>query len=273
MGRFMLSGGLLEPKHVEAIGPACWVWLLLISWERDKSRPGLVNGGEPVTTTMIEQALGLGKATVQRHLKSLRKRGYIVTEPVQGGQVIRIAKPKRWSEFAPATPLKSDHPSVVKNDHPGPSKMTTHPINIDHPTPSKMTRRPLNIDHPLSSDTARAVNSITQKNSQKGEPDDSEWGHWLQTVQLCYPTHRKDARGIQALLEQPFDRREVRKSFLDGLSVYLRSEEWKKAGGQFVPKLSNFIADTRWENPPTPQSRQDDPENGALPQFQLGEFA
>jgi predicted DNA-binding transcriptional regulator len=90
---FPVSSGLLEAKHVEAIGAAVWVFLVLVDWQTGDD--GLVARGEVIQSQAIAARLGVSDRAVRYHLTTLEAGEYIRRELVQQGWRIWIAKPKR----------------------------------------------------------------------------------------------------------------------------------------------------------------------------------
>jgi DNA-binding transcriptional ArsR family regulator len=60
---------------------------------------GFVLGGKPVSYHEIEEETGFNPRTLERWMRTLRDRGYIETEAVGGGVVIRITKAKKFQQF------------------------------------------------------------------------------------------------------------------------------------------------------------------------------
>jgi len=111
-----VSNGLLEPKHVRSIGPALWVFLLLLDKQTDDL--GTVNGGFPLKNQDIADRLGFGVQTVRDHLSRLRKAGYI-SEADEGCWRVVNAKSRR-RKIEPK-PRPERHTEAARDDHPEPS--------------------------------------------------------------------------------------------------------------------------------------------------------
>lgn len=94
-----LRGVLFEARHYERMGSAIWLfgWLVLRQTHQSGS-VGWVLGGAPVSYREIEEETGFNCRTLERWMKTLRQQGYIETDAVPGGLVIRIAKAKKFPQ-------------------------------------------------------------------------------------------------------------------------------------------------------------------------------
>ena len=95
-----LRGVLFEAQHHSRMGAAVWLygWLVLRQTHQSGSL-GWVLGGKPVSYREIEEETGFNPRTLERWMRTLRNRGYIETEAVGGGVVIRITKAKKFQQF------------------------------------------------------------------------------------------------------------------------------------------------------------------------------
>jgi DNA-binding transcriptional ArsR family regulator len=95
-----LRGVLFEAQHYSRMGAAVWLygWLVLRQTHQSGSL-GFVLGGKPVSYREIEEETGFNPRTLERWMRTLRDRGYIETEAVGGGVVIRITKAKKFQRF------------------------------------------------------------------------------------------------------------------------------------------------------------------------------
>jgi hypothetical protein len=95
-----LRGVLFEAQHYSRMGAAVWLygWLVLRQTHQSGSL-GFVLGGKPVSYREIEEETGFNPRTLERWMRTLRDRGYIETEAVGGGVVIRITKAKKFQQF------------------------------------------------------------------------------------------------------------------------------------------------------------------------------
>src|SRR5271168_1120326 len=95
-----LRGVLFEAQHYSRMGAAVWLygWLVLRQTHQSGSL-GWVLGGKPVSYREIEEETGFNPRTLERWMRTLRDRGYVETEAVGGGVVIRITKAKKFQQF------------------------------------------------------------------------------------------------------------------------------------------------------------------------------
>ncbi len=93
-----LRGVLFEARHFERMGSAVWLygWLVLRQTHQSEGL-GWVLGGAPVCYREIEEETGFNRRTLERWMHALRTYGYIQTEAVPGGVVIRITKAKKFA--------------------------------------------------------------------------------------------------------------------------------------------------------------------------------
>ncbi len=88
-----VSAGLLDPRHVKAIGTAVWTYLAVL--DKQTSSDGTVNHGDPIAAAKLGARMGLSQDTVLRHLERLQLAGYIHLTRQPYGWVIRVEKPKK----------------------------------------------------------------------------------------------------------------------------------------------------------------------------------
>eukprot|EP00697_Spironema_sp_BW2_P000545 gnl/Spiro4/10718_TR5709_c0_g1_i1.p1 gnl/Spiro4/10718_TR5709_c0_g1~~gnl/Spiro4/10718_TR5709_c0_g1_i1.p1 ORF type:complete len:313 (+),score=-48.84 gnl/Spiro4/10718_TR5709_c0_g1_i1:115-1053(+) len=85
---------LLDPKHVENMGPTVWLYM----WFLDKitavndNGVGKVLGGQPVTYAMIEPSLGISRRTYVEWVRILLEAKYINTLRAPTGLVVTVNK-------------------------------------------------------------------------------------------------------------------------------------------------------------------------------------
>jgi hypothetical protein len=86
--------GLLDPKHVAAIGEAIWIYLFLLnSVTKVKGEDGLVFGGAPFSISRVNEKIGkLDRMTYWRHMKRLEKAGYITVQRAMRGLIVTVTK-------------------------------------------------------------------------------------------------------------------------------------------------------------------------------------
>ena len=92
-----LRGVLFEAQHYRRMGAAVWLYGWLVLRQTHQHGPvGWVLGGAPVTYSEIEEETGFPSRTLERWMRTLRRCGYIETQAVPGGMVIRITKAKKF---------------------------------------------------------------------------------------------------------------------------------------------------------------------------------
>lgn len=93
-----LRGVLFEARHFERMGSAVWLYGWLVLRQTHQSGElGWVLGGAPVCYREIEEETGFNCRTLERWMRTLRVYGYIQTQAVPGGVVIRITKAKKFA--------------------------------------------------------------------------------------------------------------------------------------------------------------------------------
>ena len=135
---FGVSSGLLDAKHVRAIGEALWVFLALV--DRQTSEDGEVNAGRPLQVGEIAARLGVSRRTCERHLARLEGAGYIIRTRTSYGFVYSIRSPKKRFRKGHSRP----DTDVVSRDESRPDKyvgseavrpdtdVASQPIQIRH---------------------------------------------------------------------------------------------------------------------------------------------
>jgi len=137
-----ITNGLLDPKHVEAMGEAVWLYMWLVdkSTSQNENGEGKVLGNKPIVyENDIEPALGIPRRTYTRWISRLRNAGYIKTLRTPAGLIIVITKAKKRTKKGSA---KSAHHQIKKSDVPKtnippsdePNRPTDEPkTSIDEP--------------------------------------------------------------------------------------------------------------------------------------------
>ncbi len=94
-----LRGVLFEVRHYKRMGAAVWLygWLVLRQTHQTGSL-GWVLGGSPVSYREIEEETGFNCRTLERWMRTLRHHGYVETDAVPGGVVVRITKAKKFPQ-------------------------------------------------------------------------------------------------------------------------------------------------------------------------------
>jgi len=96
-----LRGVLFEARHYERMGSAVWLygWLVLRQ-TRQQGDVGWVLGGAPISYREIEEETGFNCRTLERWMHTLRANGYVETEAVPAGIIVRITKAKKFPQGA-----------------------------------------------------------------------------------------------------------------------------------------------------------------------------
>src|SRR5690554_4892102 len=90
-----LQDGLLEQKHMDAIGSAVWLFMWLV---RRQTKDGKVLGGKPLAyADFSEHFPGVHRITYNKWLKRLEAYGYISLIRTPRGYSVSVAKNKKWS--------------------------------------------------------------------------------------------------------------------------------------------------------------------------------
>ncbi len=92
-----VKNNLLEPKHIENMDAAVWLYLWLLDKMTSVNENGIgkVLGGMPVTYSQIHSEMGLTERTYQRWIRKLRDTGYIRTLRTPYGLVITVNKAEK----------------------------------------------------------------------------------------------------------------------------------------------------------------------------------
>jgi hypothetical protein len=93
-----ISNGLLDdPKHVERMGHALWLYLqILRRVTKEVEGVGTVLGGKPVTDSEIA-AFGLTIRSISRYRKTLVDHGYITAKLAPHGYIYTVCNSKKFN--------------------------------------------------------------------------------------------------------------------------------------------------------------------------------
>jgi hypothetical protein len=175
-----ISNGILEHSHVEAIGPAIWVFLWMIDHTtkevpgEDGQFEGLVFGGAQVRASVIAADLGLSVRLVHEHIKRLR--AYIRVIPMGEGlpSGYAVVKSKKWRKNQPAVTLETNDAASThqKNLHTSSHlpirKICTPPQNnlqvpAENPLPIRKTVQDSTKQKTVSSDVEQVYKAYPLK--------------------------------------------------------------------------------------------------------------
>lgn len=117
-----ISNGLLDPKHVLAMGEKSAVWVFMWCLDKvtrvDEHEIGWVRGGKPINLQDIAEELGVHPVTVSNHLTKLENEQYIFRVHTAYGIIITVAKAKkRFSRSAKARISASAKPNTYKDNN------------------------------------------------------------------------------------------------------------------------------------------------------------
>jgi len=94
-----LRGVLFEARHYERMGSAVWLYAWLVLRQTHQTgETGWVLGGAPISYREIEEETGFNLRTLERWMSTLRRWGYVQTETVMGGLIVRITKAKKHAQ-------------------------------------------------------------------------------------------------------------------------------------------------------------------------------
>ena len=99
---FGVSSGLLDPRHVAAMGSAIWEFLYLL--DRQTSEDGRVNKGRPILVEEISARTGRGDRATRGGIARLVAAGYVTKQKHSGGGLV-------FSVCNPKKRFKQDKPS------------------------------------------------------------------------------------------------------------------------------------------------------------------
>lgn len=95
-----LRGGLIDRRHYERMGSAIWLYAwLILRQTHQQDETGWVLGGSAVTYREIEEETGFNPRTLERWMRTLRCQGYIETQAVAAGVVVRVTRAKKSTRF------------------------------------------------------------------------------------------------------------------------------------------------------------------------------
>lgn len=131
-----VKNNLLEPKHIENMGEAVWLymWLLDKITSINENEIGKVLGGQPISYSMINSELGLSERTYQRWVSKLRETGYIRSIRTPYGLVITVNKAEKI--FSSKRTAKSGGTKVLRDTPKVAEPKKSVPPNMS-PSPAK----------------------------------------------------------------------------------------------------------------------------------------
>ena len=110
---FNIWSGLVEPKHITAMGLAVWTYLWCLSKvTADCGDRGVVLYGRPIAIRSIADNFGISERQVRRHIHKLKMGGYIKTQKKLYGLVIWVTKNKNFTEDPDINVLIQKDPDI-----------------------------------------------------------------------------------------------------------------------------------------------------------------
>ena len=133
-----ISTGLLEPKHVEAIGEACWEYFWFVNRVTKDEQVeggdfhGIVLGGRPVPIATISAELGIPYDTCRKHVARLVRSGYISQHKVNGqAWSYIVTRSKKWSRLRDSNNGAPTHGRATVQKRSAPSTVAVVPPTTD----------------------------------------------------------------------------------------------------------------------------------------------
>lgn len=197
-----IRAGLLEPKHVQAMDQAVWLYLYLHANVRFTGEgAGTWHGKEPYHHEAAAEALGVSVRHVKRWFDTLRTGGYVSATRLQRGLRVEITKygaAPRSDKSVTSQPTRSD--ISVTSEVPDVSLQTTKSVTSQRP-PTRSARE--NIDksssrdiHPLLTErdatAARIAPRPVPKPNRYGEVIDA-----IRATGLTYSPTDRDAKAVK----------------------------------------------------------------------------
>jgi len=89
-----IKNNLLEPKHVDAMDRAVWLYMWLLDHMTSISEEGIgkVLGGKPIKYEEVVEDLGISVRTYRRWVADLKKHGYINVKTAPYGLILTVNK-------------------------------------------------------------------------------------------------------------------------------------------------------------------------------------
>lgn len=130
-----LRGVLFEARHYERMGSAVWLYAWLVLRQTHQiGTTGWVLGGAPIRYEEIKEETGFNARTLERWMRILRRHGYIETQSVPGGIVVRITKAKKHASST-ANPGRFRRVEMLHRAAAGIRKAAEDPRNSAHRNP------------------------------------------------------------------------------------------------------------------------------------------
>lgn len=244
-GAFSLKGfgiyvknNLLEAKHIEAMGPSVWLymWLLDKMTSVNENGIGKVLGGQPISSAMLNDELGLSERTYRRWVEILRAAGYIQTLRTPYGLVITVTKAekifskKRTAKSGTSKEL-SDRPKVAERKQPVRPKVANSPaISAASPAKSGTSNKTIQ-DNTKTSTNVLDPTGLGPK-PVYGKPEINEmFAYWSKSVGYDIESRVKQNRAACSNLFKKYGADKLRQ-LIDGVAL--------THSDQYAPRIADF---------------------------------
>jgi hypothetical protein len=229
-----VKNNLLEPKHIENMDAAVWLYLWLLDKMTSVNENGIgkVLGGMPVSYTQIYAEMGLSERTYRRWLKKLRDTGYIQTLRTPYGLVITVNKAEKI--FSKKRAAKCGTSKELRD-----TPNTAHQSKRDMPNVAK--RYAKSASSPATNGTSNKTiqdNTKTIQNTnvlaaeRRGKPEINEiFDYWAEQVGYNIESRVKQNRFACSNL--------LKKHGSDKLKQLIRGVALAQ-NTQYAPRISDF---------------------------------
>ena len=112
-----IKNDLLDPKHVENMGQAVWLYMFLVDKMTSITEQGVgkVLGGKPIKYTEIKAELGISQDTYSRWIEKLAKYPYIEITRTPYGISFRVLK--AYKRFGKRIRTNAESTSAQMRNH------------------------------------------------------------------------------------------------------------------------------------------------------------
>lgn len=233
-----ITNNLLEPKHVEKMGQAVWLYMYLIDKMTDISEgQGIVNGGYPVEFESVHEKLGISRRTYSRMVDELRDTGYINTMRAQYGLYITINKAKKNFGKKATAPVKK--PRSAKS---GTTEIQMR-HNLQSDVPKSVTRSATNgtslykeynnSNNNSNNKVAKATGETPEKPDRRRPDINAAFEYWQEqtgfTITAKYKANRRAASNL------------INKHTLDGVKKFINGVALAQED-EYAPRIGDFCA-------------------------------
>jgi DNA-binding Lrp family transcriptional regulator len=239
-----VKNNLLEPKHIENMDAAVWLylWLLDKMTSVNENGVGKVLGGQPITYSLINAELGLSERTYQRWVSKLRETGYIKTIRTPYGLVITVNKAEKIfsskrtaksgvSKKLSVTPKVAEH---SKRDTPNMAERTAKSgAETDKYGGSNKTIQDNTINNTNTTSVVADGSGLPPLPSY-GKPEISElFSYWAQACQFNIESRVQANRRAASNLFKKYGTEKMHQ-LIDGVAL--------THSDQYAPRISDFCA-------------------------------